>query len=267
LHQFFDKKNLEIHLVCNLNKFSQYENIYREMTELFQNYFKYINILTNFDNQLPKEYCEQFAKYLQDFKITDFQLVYGLKQHNESSVNYQPELFYEIYHKILEYAPSGYRQRDIQEEIEKFDDIGEKSIQEMLSNIDNIVENQLFINYHGDIFHVIQTMFGGIELETRAGFQKITNIFENNVIEEYLNSKAILKKELTKIYLSNQVCQNCDFQERCYNVGLPTLNKHFIHDGFCYNPIIPFYKNKEYLISIYQEKNKYNHLKDWKIEK
>jgi hypothetical protein len=266
LHRFFDKEQLEVHLVCNLNKFNQYEKTYREMTKLFQKYFKYINILTNFDNQLPTQYCDQFAKYLQDFEITDFQLVYGLKQHNQDDVNYNPNLFYEIYHKILQYAPSGYRQRDVQEEIEKFENNTDKSIQEMIVNVDNIVENQLFINSFGDVFNLIQTMFGGIELETRAGFQKITNIFDNEAINTYLNSKKIMKKTLTKKYLSQEVCQKCLYKERCYNVALPILSENFIHEGICYNPVIPFYKNKEHLISIYQEKNKNNFLKDWKID-
>lgn len=266
LHQFFNREQVEVHLVCNLNKFEQYEKKYREMTNLFQKYFKYINILTNFDNQLPTKYCEQFAKYLKDFEITDFQLVYGLKQHNQDYVNYNPNLFYEIYHQILQYAPSGYRQRDIQEEIEKFDKNSNKTIQEMVDNVDSIVENQFFINSFGDVFNVIQTMFGGIELETRAGFQKITNIFDNEAINKYLNAKKVIKKALTKKYLSKEVCQSCIYKERCYNVGLPMLIENFIHEGVCYNPVIPFYKNKEYLMSIYQEKNKNNDLKDWKID-
>ena len=88
--------------------------------DLFQKHSSFQNILINFDNQLPLENCEKFAKLLTKYAITDFQLVYGLKQHNMSKVGFENKLFYDVYREILKHAPVGYRQYDIRKGAYKF---------------------------------------------------------------------------------------------------------------------------------------------------
>ena len=45
---------------------------YHDALDLFQKHSSFQNILINFDNQLPLENCEKFAKLLTKYAITIF---------------------------------------------------------------------------------------------------------------------------------------------------------------------------------------------------
>ena len=261
----FDKKNLEIHLICNLNEMEKFKNKYDDVLNLFQNYFSFTNLLVNFDNQLKLENCDLLASLITKYKITDFQLVYGLKQHNIHKVGHNNQLFYDVYNRILKTSSNGFRQNDIYTEMKKYtnkiDDVD--SMQELIfSTVDKWFDEQIFISHDGEIFNLISTMLGGIELDERAGFKEITTIYDNNAFENYIHYKGHVKKELFKNYLKNKVCFNCKIKEECYSVGVPLLVNNLVKDNICFNPILSFYEHAEELV------NKYDNeiLKDFKVK-
>lgn len=262
LSKYFKREQLEIHLVCNLNMIEKYEQKYREVLELCQIYFGLINILTNFDNQLKLENATVFSKIIKDFKITDFQLVYGLKQHNIKNVNFRTDLFYNIFEDIIRYNQSGFRQNDIKNELTRFitKENEENIVLEIKKGVDKWKEEQLYIDHNGNIYNFISTMIGGIELEERAGITPITNIYEKDCEELYIRDKKSTVVKLIKTYSNHNMCQYCNIKEECYSSGIPLMIDFFENNGKCENPILPFYKNSKTII----ESVKYSDIEDWK---
>lgn len=263
LHKYFKKEELEIHLVCNLNMFDKYYEKYQIMTELFKQYFTFINILTNFDNSLQLDQCSKFSHFLKNNKIIDFQLVYGLKTHNSHKVASSDQLFFAIYNNILNIAPSGHRQKDIHEELSKYllkeQDLN--IIDLLAPTTEKIISEQIYVSSNGDVHYLLSTMLGGIELDLRGGFKKVTSIFEKDAAQIYVDSNLNMKKDLMKTYIKSKTCNVCDYKENCYSSGLPLLANNFIKEGICYNPIIPFYKNAKELTQKYESLNR--ELKDF----
>ena len=255
LNSVIDKENLEIQLVVNLNAFEKYEKKYHDALDLFQKHSSFQNILINFDNQLPLENCEKFAKLLTKYAITDFQLVYGLKQHNMSKVGFENKLFYDVYREILKHAPVGYRQYDIRKGAYKFFNKKEEisihdAINQAVSKCFNV---QAFIDYEGKIYSLIYTMIGGIELDERAGFSSDVSIWEPDAAKKYFELDGKIKRELLKTYVTSEVCQECPYKGECYSAGVPLMAKSLINakEGKCYNPLMHFYSNAQEILSNY----------------
>lgn len=259
LGEYFSKSKLEVHLVCNLNQFARYRDKYEKSLQIYKTYFGHINILTNFDNQLEMGSCNLFSKFLARHKITDVQLVYGLKSHNFEKISESKKLFFQVHEKIFNALSPTHRAFDISEGLNYCDETT-FSMKELICNAsEKIVNKQVFISHTGDIHYILPTMIGGIELDSRAGFSPITNIFNSNFVEEYISSRAILARDLLKIFIKSNICISCEHSGVCYSTGVPLLKDLIFSKDSCHNPLLPFYENKTAI----KEKYDYIKLEDW----
>ncbi len=259
IHQYLNKESLEVHLVCDLNLFSKYNEKYEESILLFKQYFSFLNILTNFDNKISLENCLLLSKFLSRHDITDLQLVYGLKNHNLKMVGESKNIFFDIYKEILKTNTTTHRHIDILEILNNQFTTDLEIKEHIELAVDNILLNQYFISHEGNVHYFLPTPIGTIELDSRAGFFPITNIYQEDSTKIYLDSKKNLIKDLIKIYSQNTLCHNCDFQKNCYSYGIPLLHKLFYNNNKCNNPLLSFFEHQNDLnFSIT------NTLNDWK---
>lgn len=260
LARHFTKSSSEIHLVCNFNFFDAYKSKYDAALTLYKKYFDHINILTNFDGKLDLNTCPSFKDFLQKHQITDVQLVYGLKSHNLERFEGSKELFYQIHDRVILNQQTTHRRNDIYE-ASKISIDEDASMQDILEkNLDSIIDQQVFISSNGDVHHIIPTMIGGIELDKRGGFKPVTNISDSESICAYRNSKSDVVKFLLRQYMRSKQCMACNHSRICYSSGLALLQKFFVHEKDCHNPMIPFYENKEMFNSFDADRA----LTDWK---